>query len=150
MNTTPSPVGIPKILIADDNLVILKTISYALKSAGYQPLTAATTSEAITLARKEHPDLILLDLNFPPDAGNIGGSLQDGLLILEWLHRMGEAKETPVIIISVTEPEKYKERAEAAGVAACLQKPIDNRQLLVAIQSVLHPAPAAGRADFEV
>jgi CheY-like chemotaxis protein len=150
VNDGPSPASAPKILVADDNVVVLKTISFALKSAGYHPLTAATASEAMTLARNENPDLILLDLNFPPDAGNVGGSLQDGLLILEWLHHMGEVKNTPVIMISVTEPEKYKDRAQAAGVVACLHKPIDNRQLLAAVESALRLHPTAADPDFEV
>ena len=52
------------------------------------------------MVSREKPDLILLDLTFPLDAANVGGALQDGFFIIEWLRRMGEAGDIPIIIIS--------------------------------------------------
>ena len=56
---------------------------------------------------------------------------------MDWLRRMDEAKDIPVIIISSTDPEKYKERSLAAGAVAYLHKPIDNSELLSAIGEAL-------------
>ncbi len=130
-----------KILVVDDDQVFLRRVVIALKPQGYQILTAANNADALALMRKEKPDLILFDLSFQPDATNIAGSLLDGLAIIEWLKHLDEAKGTPIIIISMTEPGVYQERAWAAGVSVCLQKPVDNNQLLEAINNALAQRP---------
>jgi two-component system sensor histidine kinase ChiS len=126
-----------KILVVDDNKLILKALSFALASKGYRVLVAETGSETIAVVRKEKPDLILLDLDFPPDAANIGSALTDGFLIIDWARRMCDAEKIPVFIISSTEPEKYKGRAEAAGIMTFFQKPLNKENILAAIQKVL-------------
>ena len=80
-----------KILIVDDNEVILKTLSLKLTSAGYAVLTAIDGSAAVAAARRDKPDLILLDLSFPPDVAHGGGVPWDGFLIINWLRRIDEA-----------------------------------------------------------
>ena len=142
MNAQPPIPGSVKILVVDDDQVFLRRVSLALKPKGYQVLTAATNPDAFTLVRKEKPDLILLDLSFQPDAANIAGSLLDGLYAFEWLHQLDEAKGIPIITISMTAPEVYQDRAKAAGVSLCLHKPVDNDQLLEAINTVLTQRPA--------
>ena len=67
MSTESAPASPKKILVVDDNEIILKTISLKLQGAGYQVITALDGSEAVAAARKETPDLILLDISFPPD-----------------------------------------------------------------------------------
>src|SRR5215467_1987686 len=89
-----------KILIVDDSVIILKTLSAKLRSSGYQVFTAADGSQAVSTVRRERPDLILLDINFPPDVGHGGGVAWDGFLIMNWLRRMDEAVNTPVVIIT--------------------------------------------------
>ncbi|HTV76206.1 MAG TPA: response regulator, partial [Candidatus Baltobacteraceae bacterium] len=84
--------------------------------------------------RTQKPDLILLDIMFPPD---VAGALWDGLRILEWLGRMGEAGNIPVIIISGAGVEKYKERCLAAGARAFFSKPLPMKELFDAIRKVL-------------
>jgi len=69
MNAESAPASQKKILVVDDNKVILKTISLKLQGAGFQIITALDGSEAVAAARKETPDLILLDINFPPAVG---------------------------------------------------------------------------------
>jgi len=123
--------------VVDDDLVIVKTLSLLLKSNGYRVLTATDGPGAACAVTREKPDLILLDLLFPPDAMNIGGALQDGFLIMEWLRRMGEAKDIPIIIVSADHSNKDRERALAAGAVAFLPKPIDRFALLATIRTVL-------------
>ncbi|MGH7967652.1 MAG: response regulator, partial [Limisphaerales bacterium] len=95
------------------------------------------------IVRRDHPDLILLDINFPPDVSHGGGVAWDGFLILDWLRRMEEAKDVPVIIISGGDPAVLCGRSQAAGALAFLHKPIHSTELLKAVRYGLHePAPA--------
>lgn len=126
-----------KILLVDDNSAILKIMSFKLKSAGYQVVTAVDGSQAISTARKENPDLILLDIMFPPDVGHGGGVGWDAFVIMEWLRRDDEGRKIPIIIMSGADPAIYKERSLAAGAIAFFHKPIDNRELLEAIHKAL-------------
>ncbi len=121
-----------KILVVDDNEIILKTISLKLQGAGYRVVTALDGSEAVAAARKESPDLILLDISFPPD---VGGVEWDGFRIMEWFHRMENVKKTPVIVITGGEEARNKERAVSSGAIAFFHKPIDHDDLLKVIQA---------------
>jgi two-component system cell cycle response regulator len=100
-------------------------------------LTADNGGEAVRLARAEQPDLILLDINFPPDVGHGGGVAWDGFLIMDWLRRMDEAKSIPIIVVTGGDPIKYEHRSLAAGAVAFFHKPIDNAALLQIIRQTL-------------
>jgi CheY-like chemotaxis protein len=126
-----------KILIVDDDGVTLKRTSILLADNGYDVVTAKDGAEAVAKARHERPDLILLDLLFPPDVSHGGGVGWDGFLILSWLRRIDEALHTPVIMMSVTDPAKHVARAQASGVRAFFHKPLQNEALLEAIRKVL-------------
>ena len=130
-----------KILVVDDSAVILKTLSMKLKSSGYDVLTADDGAVAVSTARRERPDLILLDISFPPDVAHGGGVPWDGFLIMDWLHRMDEAKDIPVIIITGGDPEKFKARSMAAGAIGFFHKPLNNDELLAAIRQALGEDP---------
>jgi CheY-like chemotaxis protein len=136
-----------KILIVDDSVIVLKALSLKLKSKGYDVLTAADGSEAVSTARREKPDLILLDISFPPDVAHGGGVAWDGFLIMDWLRRMDEVKDIPIIIITGGDPVKLKDRSLAAGATAFFHKPLDNDELLGVIRKTLgedaEPPPAA-------
>jgi response regulator RpfG family c-di-GMP phosphodiesterase len=62
-------IGPKKILVVDDNIVFLKAMSLKLRTSGYEVITAVDGASAVSSVRKLKPDLILLDLNFPPTAG---------------------------------------------------------------------------------
>jgi CheY-like chemotaxis protein len=126
-----------KVLIVDDNAVILKVLSAKLRDSGYQVFTAADGSGAVSTVRRERPDLILLDINFPPDVGHGGGVAWDGFLILNWLRRMDEAVNTPIIIITGSSAEESRERCLKAGISGYLQKPINNEELLASISKLI-------------
>jgi CheY-like chemotaxis protein len=132
-----------KILVVDDNQIILRTLALKLRN-DYDVLTAADGGEAVSTVRKSRPDLILLDITFPPDVAHGGGVPWDGFRIIEWLRRIDEAKNTPVFIISGGEPAKYKDRALAQGALAFFQKPINHEELRAAIRQTLNAdaAPA--------
>ena len=132
----------PKILVVDDNEVIVKTICLKLKGAGYQVATAQDGAEAMSVVRVEKPDLILLDITFPPD---VAGVPWDGFRIMEWLHRVDESRRIPIIVITGGDDVKNKERAMASGAVAFFHKPINHDDLLKVIRATLGagtPKPA--------
>src|ERR1041385_838709 len=87
-----------KVLIVDDDAVILKALSMKLEAAGYQVATACDGSDAIRAVRDEKPDIILLDVYFPPDIA--GGGPWDGFLLKKWLGNVDGSKKIPVIFIT--------------------------------------------------
>jgi CheY-like chemotaxis protein len=125
-----------KILVVDDNPVVLKAFELKLKALGFNVITATEGAGAVSLARAEQPNLMVLDINFPPDVGSSG--LQwDGFNIMQWMHRFKEAADIPVIIITGGDPEKFKARALAAGAVAFFQKPINNEEFLLTVRRIL-------------
>lgn len=137
MSTTPAGTPAKKILVVDDNEIVIKTITLKLQGAGYQVVAAMDGAEAVKLARQENPDLILLDISFPTD---VGGVPWDGFRIMEWFHRLNANKKIPVIVITGSEEPKTKERATAAGAVAFFQKPIEHDYLLKVVRATLGDA----------
>lgn len=134
-------ISLTKILVVDDDQVILKTIRLKLERVGYRVATALDGTEAIAAVRMEKPDLILLDITFPPD---VFGVPWDGFRIMEWLHHLEGPKKIPVIIITGGQEVKNKERALAAGAVAFFNKPINHDDLLRVIHETLTSAPIRG------
>ena len=134
MNTNPTGAPAKKILVVDDNEIVIKTITLKLQGAGYNVIAAMDGSESVALARKENPDLILLDISFPADVGSVQW---DGFRIMEWFHRLDAAKKIPVIVITGSEEPKTKERATAAGAVAFFQKPLEHDYLLRVVRATL-------------
>jgi CheY-like chemotaxis protein len=133
MSTTPQKT----ILVVDDNEIVIKTISLKLQGAGYRVISAMDGSEAVASARRENPDLILLDISFPPE---VTGVPWDGFRIMEWFHRLDTAKKIPIIIITGSEDPKTKERATQSGAVAFFQKPIEHDYLLKVVRATLGEA----------
>jgi len=69
MEHNPISPNAKKILIVDDNKVVLKAMFFSLTQKGYRVWMAENGAETITILRKDKPDLILLDLDFPPGHG---------------------------------------------------------------------------------
>jgi len=139
-----------KILVVDDNPVIIKTLSFKLKAAGYKVLTALDGGEAVSSARKERPDLILLDINFPPDVSHGGGVPWDGFLIMGWVRRIDGAQNIPIIMITSGDPAIYKERALAEGAHSFFHKPIEMRELMATIEQILGTEPPKATPAFDI
>jgi CheY-like chemotaxis protein len=134
MSTEAAPNQKKKILVIDDNEIILKTTSMKLQSAGYQVSTALDGSEGVSLVRKEKPDLVLLDITFPSD---VGGVSWDGFRIMDWLHRVDETKKIPIIVISGVVEEKNRQRAAASGAVAFFPKPVNFDEMVKVIHATL-------------
>lgn len=121
-----------KILVVDDDAVIQRALSMKLKSAGYEVVVAGDGASAVSAARQGKPNVIVLDITFPPEA--YGGVHWDGFLILSWLRRLEEAKDTAVIMISGDNTEAARSKAKAAGALAFYPKPLDVPMVLKAIE----------------
>ena len=137
MNQPSSAPAKSKILVVDDNSIILKTVTMKLEAAGFEAISALDGAEAVAQVRKENPDLILLDISFPPDVTSVQW---DGFRIMEWLHRLDTAKKIPVIVITGSEDEKTKERAKSLGATALFLKPLEHDDLVKTIHSTLAAA----------
>lgn len=126
-----------KVLIADDNLVFLGALAMKLRSRGYEVVVCQQGARIVSMVRHERPDLILLDLNFPPDPTRGEEESWDGLLVLEWLNRLDETKGTPVMVITGEDPVKWRARSYEAGAVGFFEKPVRPDALLPAIQLAL-------------
>ena len=134
MSDKPASTNRKKILVVDDNEIILKTTSMKLQSAGFHVFTALDGSEGVAAVRREKPDLVLLDITFPPD---VSGMSWDGFRIMDWLHRVDETKKIPIIVISGVVEEKNKRRAADSGAVAFFPKPVDFDELIKVIRATL-------------
>ncbi len=117
-----------KILLIDDDEHLLLGLTPRLKANGYVVVWARDAVTAISAARKEAPDLIILDLGLP--AG-------DGFLVLDRMRALSDLVAIPVIVLSARDPADNKRRALDAGAAAYFQKPPDNHEFLMAIRRAL-------------
>lgn len=128
------------ILVVDDNLVFQKAMSWKLKAQGYDVMSAEDGSAAVAAVRKVKPDLILLDVNFPPDVANGGGLGWDGFLILHWLRQRGGVADVPVIAITGSDLDLYRQHCKEAGIAELLAKPLEHETLFAKIRALLNPS----------
>ena len=117
-----------KILIIEDDLDLRRGLNLRLRASNYDTAFAADAVMALSIAKKEAPDLILLDLGLP------GG---DGFLVLERMKSIASLACTPVIVLSARDPKANEKRALDAGADAFFQKPVDNEVLMTAIQRAL-------------
>ena len=124
------------ILIADDDVLILKVLRVRLEAEGFEVVTSRDAYHALEVAIHQKPDLLLLDVNMP--AG-------DGFSVHARLTRMQDLATTPVIYITADSPESVEERADALGAFAVIHKPIDTKALVQMVRAALAP-PARGRS----
>jgi DNA-binding response OmpR family regulator len=117
-----------KILIIDDDEHLLLGLTARLKTNGYAVVWASDAVAAISTARKESPDLVILDLGLP--AG-------DGFLVLERMRALSDLVAIPVIVLSARDPANNEKRALDAGATAYFQKPPDNHEFLMAVRQAL-------------
>ncbi len=117
-----------KILIVEDDADMRLALNVRLRAHHYDVCFAADATMSIMEARKQQPDLILLDLGLP------GG---DGFVVMQRLQSMPQLAVIPVVVVSARDQQANEERALRAGARAFLQKPVDNDRLLQTIREVL-------------
>lgn len=123
----PASVKSKKILIVDDDYEIIDSIRYALEGEGYLVVIARDGNQALALAERENPDLMILDMMMPK---------RSGFLVLEKLRRVREVP-LPVIMITGNEGSRHKAYAELLGVSDYIRKPFAMDRLLQAVEKLL-------------
>lgn len=116
-----------KVLVVEDDQDIRQLLHLQLTAEGYQTAFARDAATAVSVARKEHPDLILLDLGLPA-----GG----GLVVMERMSALPDLEMVPVIVVTARGAE---EGAKAVGLGArsFFLKPFDAGELLAEIRRAL-------------
>jgi two-component system, OmpR family, alkaline phosphatase synthesis response regulator PhoP len=123
-----------RVLIAEDDRFLSKAAEMVLKRHGYTVLLAADGDEALEQARRERPDLILLDLIMPK---------RQGFEVLRALKEDAATAAIPVIVMSSLGQDTDVAMALAAGAVAYLEKgAIAPAQIIAAVEAALK-APAA-------
>jgi CheY-like chemotaxis protein len=125
------------ILVAEDDEDNRFTLKILLEIRGYRVLTASNGHEAIEIAEREHPDLILMDLRMP---------VLNGLATTRQLRQHSDARlrQIPVLALSAYDPAQHRAVAIAAGCNDYVTKPIDYDRLEKLIETFLptHSGPA--------
>ena len=120
----------PKILLVDDDPILLQMLTMHLKTEGYQILTASDGGQALTTIEQENPDLILLDLMMPRI---------DGMTVCA---QVREYSLVPIIIVSAIGHEEQKVKALDLGADDYLTKPYGKDELQARIRTALRRAEA--------
>jgi two-component system, OmpR family, alkaline phosphatase synthesis response regulator PhoP len=116
-----------KILIAEDDADILEILSYNLANEGYQIVTAKNGNEAIEFAKKELPDLIILDVLMP---------YKSGIEVCNILRLQPQFKDTLIIFLSALSDEYTELKGLQTGADDYLTKPISTKILVSKVQSL--------------
>ncbi len=120
-----------KILVVDDEPVLVETIDYNLKQAGYQVITVADGASALEAARRETPDLIILDIMLPE---------MDGLEVCRQLRRESNTATTPIMMLTAKGDEIDKVVGLEVGADDYVTKPFGRRELLARVRALLRRA----------
>lgn len=118
------------ILFIDDDPEIVQIVHLILRSRNYEVLEATRGSEGIDLAKRETPDLILLDIMMPGI---------DGYEVYERLRRDEKTKDVPIVFVTAKARQEYVEQGLVLGAEGYLTKPFTPGQLLDTIRDILQP-----------
>ncbi|WP_423149521.1 response regulator transcription factor [Rubrolithibacter danxiaensis] len=117
-----------KVLIVDDEPDILELIEYNLKKEGYQVFTARNGQEAVTEAKRQLPDLIILDIMMPK---------MDGIEACRIMRTMPEFKNTFMVFLTARSEEYSEIAGFNVGADDYIAKPIKPRALVSRINAIL-------------
>ena len=117
-----------QILVVDDDQLMHRLFQHHLEKAGYQMLSAMTGREALEIASRENPGLIVMDIMMPQ---------VDGLAALRELKKADATKAIPVIVITANSHHLARKESESCGAALFLTKPFSPTQLLNEIRRLV-------------
>ena len=122
------PTAAKRVLICDDDPVILRLLQVNLELEGYEVLLAHHGENALEVAHAEHPDLIILDIMMPR---------LDGYQTCERLKSDDSTKEIPVVFLSAKAQQSDIEKGRTFGVSEYVTKPFDPNDLVDVVERVL-------------
>lgn len=114
-----------RIMIVEDHRIDMKLAGDSARLSGHVVLSNTTAEQALAMLREEHPDVVLLDLNLPG---------MNGLSFLRVLKADPKTSALPVVAVTAYPDGYHREELMAAGCDAYLTKPIDMRELLLALE----------------
>lgn len=117
-----------RVLVVDDSALDVKRVSVLLNKAGHQVLVASNGVEGVETARKERPDLILMDVVMPE---------LNGFQATRQLTKDVSTKDIPVIVVSGKDQETDKLWAIRQGARAYLTKVVEQKTLFDTIDQVM-------------
>ena len=117
-----------KILVVEDEKNIVRVITYNLEREGYQVIAVRDGEEALEKARKELPDLILLDLMLPK---------MDGLEVCRQLKASAKTSRIPIIMVTAKTQETDRVVGLEMGADDYIPKPFSPRELVARVKAVL-------------
>jgi two-component system chemotaxis response regulator CheY len=119
----------PAILVIDDSVTMVMSLSRILKNAGYEVETAANGKEGLSkVVGGLKPSLILTDINMPE---------MDGIAFIREARKTPATRFTPIIVLTTESGGHKRDEARAAGASGWLTKPTDPNQLLSALKKLL-------------
>ena len=116
------------VLIVEDNELNMKLFHDLLEAHGYQTVGTRNGIEALDLARKHRPDLILMDIQLPEVSG---------LEVTKWLKDDPELKAIPVVAVTAFAMKGDEERIREGGCEAYISKPISVSHFLDTIRRLM-------------
>lgn len=122
------------VLIVEDNELNMKLFNDLLAAHGYKTIQTRNGFEALDLARKHRPDLILMDIQLPEVSG---------LEVTRWLKDDEELSRIPVVAVTAFAMKGDEERIRSGGCEAYISKPISVMSFLDTIRQFIGPAKAA-------
>jgi two-component system alkaline phosphatase synthesis response regulator PhoP len=122
---------IRKILIADDEPDILEIVSFNLRGEGYEVFTAKNGDEAIEEAKKNHPDLIILDVMMPG---------KNGFEVCNILRLQPDFKDTLIIFLTALNDETTEIKGLETGGDDYITKPISPKILISRVNALFRRA----------
>jgi len=125
-----------KILIVDDEPDIVTALGIRMKSAGFEVITAADGMEGLDAARKQNPDLILLDIMLPK---------LDGYKVCRILKFDENYRHIPILMITAKVTDINKKMGEEVGADAYITKPFNSDELMAKIKEILEKCKKAGK-----
>ncbi len=117
-----------KILIIDDEPHLVEILANRLRSAGYEVISASSGEIGLEQARRENPDLILLDVLMPD---------LDGYEVLRHLKEAAPTRAIPVMMLTVKKWSEDIQRSMAGGAADYVVKPFQPATLLEKVKKVI-------------
>lgn len=117
----------PKVLVVDDERLMVRLLSLTLPGT-FEIVEAHDGKEALKMAERHHPDLILLDLNMPE---------MDGFTVLSNIRKTDGIAMTPVVVVTGRKNDDDREFMMQLGANAYLTKPFSPSQLLETVNKIL-------------
>jgi|SRR5208337_671914 len=113
------------VLIVDDSASMRQLVGFALKSAGYEVLSAVHGKDALDKVNSTKVEMVVTDLNMPE---------MDGIELIKQLRAKPASKFTPIVMLTTESQETKKQEGKQAGASGWLVKPFNPEQLIETIQ----------------